>query len=153
VVIAGAVVLLALSSVQAFHATGGGWWHPADHTDQRLAGEWIAAHTDPEDRIMTRSMVVEHYAERPTMAIPYADFDEILTYARHYGARYLVVDWYTVVRLRPQLRPLRHVDRVAGLRLVHEVRAEGRTTRVFTLDPPPTSTAELGPSLGFMGDE
>ena len=146
------VVLLALSSVQAFHSEGAGWWHPSDHSDQREAGEWIAAKTRPDDRVMTRSMVVEYYAERPTMAIPYAGMDQILRYARHYGARYLVVDWYTAVRLRPQLAPLRTTDRIPGLRLAHEVRAEGRTTRIFALDPPPPSVGPIGSSLGFVGD-
>jgi Dolichyl-phosphate-mannose-protein mannosyltransferase len=151
-VMAGVIALLALSSVQAFHSEAGGWWHPSDHSDQRAAGEWIAANTRPGDRVMTRSMVVEYYAERPTMAIPYASLDQILRYARHYGARYLVVDWYTAVRLRPQLTPLRLADRLPGLRLAHEVRAEGRTTRIFALDPPPPSVGPIGSSLGFVGD-
>jgi hypothetical protein len=146
------VALLVVSSVQAFRSEAAGWWHPADHTDQRRAGEWLAAHADPDDRIMTRSMVVEYYAGRPTMAIPYADLDRIVAYARHYGARYLVVDWYTAVRLRPQLEPLRTVDHALGLRLVHHVRAEGRTTRIFALDPAPLSDVPMGSSLGFVGD-
>jgi Dolichyl-phosphate-mannose-protein mannosyltransferase len=146
------VGLLGLSSVQAFHTEAAGWWHPSDHSDQREAGEWIAANTHPGDRVMTRSMVVDYYAKRPTMAIPYASVDEILRYAHHYGARYLVVDWYTAVRLRPQLAPLRTTDRIPGLRLAHEVRAEGRTTRVFALDPPPPSVAAIGSSVGFVGD-
>jgi 4-amino-4-deoxy-L-arabinose transferase-like glycosyltransferase len=144
--------LLALSSIQAFHSEAAGWWHPSDHSDQRQAGEWIAAHTDSDDRVMTRSMVVEYYADRPTMAIPYADIDQILAYARYHGAQYLVVDWYTAVRLRPQLAPLRIADEVPGLRLAHEVRAEGRTTRIFALDPPPPSDGPVGSSLGFVGD-
>jgi hypothetical protein len=146
------VALLALSSVQAFRSEAAGWWHPPDHSDQREVGEWIAANTRPGDRVMTRSMVVEYYAVRPTMAIPYASIDEILRYARHYGARYLVVDWYTAVRLRPQLAPLRTTDRLPGLRLAHELRAEGRTTRVFALDPPPPSVGPIGSSVGFVGD-
>lgn len=86
-VMVGVMALLALSSVQAFRGGAGGWWHPSDHSDQRRAGEWIAAHTGPDDRVMTRSMVVEYYADRPTIAIPYADLDEIVDCARHYGAR------------------------------------------------------------------
>jgi hypothetical protein len=147
------VVLVALSSVQAFHSEAAGWWHPSDHSDQRTAGKWIAANTRPGDRVMTRSMVVDYYAERQTMAIPYASLDQILRYARHYGARYLVVDWYTAVRLRPQLEPLRTTDRMPGLRLAHEVRLEGRTTRVFALDPPPPSVGPIGSSVGFVGDD
>jgi Dolichyl-phosphate-mannose-protein mannosyltransferase len=152
-VVVAVVGLLALSSVQAFRSEAAGWWHPSDHSDQREAGEWIAANTRPGERVMTRSMVVDYYAERPTMAMPYASMDEILRYARHYGARYLVVDWYTAVRLRPQLAPLRTTDRIPGLRLAHEVRAEGRTTRVFALDPPPPSVAPIGSSVGFIGDD
>lgn len=147
------LVLLAASSLGAFYGAGG-WWHPGDHLDQRRAGEWLAAHTDPDDRVMTRSMVAAYYADRPTMAIPYADFDEIMAYARHYGAHYLVVDWYTAGRLRPQLADLQDDDRAPGLRLVHEETAEGRTTRIFTLDPvpPPPPPGEEAPALGFMGD-
>jgi len=147
------VVLLAVSSVQAFHGDAAGWWHPADRSDQRAAGEWIAANTRPGDRVMTRSMLVDYYAERQTMAIPYASLDQILRYARHYGARYLVVDWYTAVRLRPQLAPLRTIDRMPGLRLAHEVRVEGHTTRVFALDPPPPGVGPIGASVGFVGDD
>jgi hypothetical protein len=150
-VMAAVLALLVLSSFAAFRGAGG-WWHPADHTDQRGAGEWIAAHTDPDDVVMTRSFVVDHYAHRPTLAIPYAELDQILRFARHYGAQYLVADWFTTGTLRPQLALLREQDRVPGLRLVHEVRAEGRTTRIFVLDPAPPPTAEVGPSLGFMGD-
>ena len=152
VVVAGAVGLLVLSSVQGFRSVGAGWWHPSDSTDQRVAGEWIAIHAGPDDRVMTRSMVVEYYDERPSMAIPYADLDHILTYGRYYGARYLVVDWYTAVRLRPQLEILRTVDEVPGLRLVHQLRSEGRTTRIFELDPAPQPGRPPGPSLGFVGD-
>ena len=75
-----------LSSVQAFRVEAAGWWHPTYHSDQGVAGEWLAGNTRPADRIITRSMVVGYYAARTTMAIPYAGADEILTYARHYGA-------------------------------------------------------------------
>lgn len=151
VLAAGTVALLVLSSVQAFEGPGG-WWHPADHTDQRLAGEWLAAHTEPGDRVMTRSMIVGYYAGRPSLAIPYADIDTIVDFGRHYGAQYLVVDWYTVRRLRPQLAELREFDEVPGLRLVHEVVSEGRYTRVFAFDPAPDPDVPMGPSLGFVGD-
>ncbi|HEV7759590.1 MAG TPA: glycosyltransferase family 39 protein [Acidimicrobiales bacterium] len=146
-----AAVFLAVSAVQAFNGPGG-WWHPADHTDQRQAGEWLAEHTRSDDVVMSRSMVVEYYADRPTLAIPYADLDEILRFGRHYGARYLAVDTFTVTRLRPQLAELQEADEVPGLRLVHESTAEGRTTRIFALDPAPPPSDEVGPSLGFVGD-
>ena len=145
------VALLVLSSVQGFRGPGG-WWHPSDHTDQRAAGEWLAENVDADARVMSRSMVVEYYAERPTMAIPYADLDQIIEYGRHYGAEYLMADWYTARRLRPQLMPLREGEEVPGLRLVHELRREGRTTQIFAFDPVPEVPEEIGPSLGFVGD-
>jgi hypothetical protein len=148
----GTIVLLLASSVQSFHG-GGRWWHPYDQTDQRLAGEWLQANTHPDDRIMTRSMVAEFYADRPTMAIPYADANQIFTYGRHYCAKYLVLDWYTVTRLRPQLKMLHEQDDYPGLQLVYEVEAEGRATRIFQIDPPPEGEcAPIGSSLGFVGD-
>lgn len=151
--LAGTVLaLLLLSTVQGFRSLAGGWWHPSDGTDQQAVGEWLATHSAPNDRIMTRSMVVEYYAERATMAIPYADLHHILAFARNYGARYLVLDWYTAVRLRPQLEFLRHTDAVPGLSLVYETRAEGHTSRVFEISPPPTGEHPMGPTLGFVGD-
>ena len=56
--VAGVLVVLAVSTATTF-AGRGGWWHPGDHTDQRAAGEWVAARTAPADRVMTRSFVVE----------------------------------------------------------------------------------------------
>jgi hypothetical protein len=148
---ASTVVLLVLSTAQAFKGPGG-WWHPADHTDQSDAGVWLAEHTRPGERVMTRSLIVSYYAERPSVAIPYADIPTIVDFGRHYGAHYLVVDWYTVKRLRPQLTPLRTVDAVPGLRLVHSLRREGRTTRIFAFDPAPSGNAPQGPTVDFAGD-
>jgi hypothetical protein len=144
--------VLAVSSIQGFHGAAGGWWHPTDGSDQRAAGEWIAAHTQPDDRIMTRSMVVEYYSHRQSMAMPYADLPEMIAYARYYGAQYLVADWYTVDRLRPQLRVLRDPAARDGLRLVHQLRAEGRITRIFAVDPAPPHDRPAAPPLGFVGD-
>lgn len=147
----GALVVGLVPSIQGFDGNAG-WWHPPDFTDQRLAGEWVAEHTDPDDRVVTRSMVVDFYAERPTVALPYAELPQVMAYARHYGARYLVADSAHIRRFRPQLLMLVDDDEVDGLRLVHEVHAEGRWAKVWALDPaPPPSDAE-GPLLGFMGD-
>jgi hypothetical protein len=97
-------------------------------------------------------MIVAYYADRPNVAIPYAEYPQILAFARHYGVQYLVADSASTTRLRPQLQPLLRLDQVDGLRLVHESRAEGRTSRIFVLDPAPPPSDEVGPSLGFMGD-
>ena len=144
--------LLSVSCLFAFEG-GAGWGHPSDQLTQRRAGEWLAAHTAPDDRVMARSMVVEFYGERPTVAIPYGTYDEILRYARHYGVEYLVVDPSTYNRLRPQLSFLRLVDATPDLRLVADVRADGQSTFIFALDPPPVGVgAPIRQGLGFVGD-
>jgi 4-amino-4-deoxy-L-arabinose transferase-like glycosyltransferase len=148
----GALALLALAAVQDFRGLAG-WGHPTDHPDQRAAGEWLAANAAPGAKVLTRSMVVEYYAERPTVAMPYAELDQMLAFARHYRARYLVADSYTVTRLRPQLAPLRTGQPVPGLTLVHVVHVDRRTTRIFAITPDPVEeTNERGPDLGFVGD-
>jgi hypothetical protein len=149
--------LLLAGSLAAF-AGPGGWWHPVDHTDQRRAGEWLAAHAGPGDRVMARSFVVEYYAERPTVAMPYDDVAGIVAFARHWGARWLVVDQTSAGRLRPQVLPLLTAGEAGqrpvppGLRPVHAITDEGRTTRVFALEPAAPPSREPAPSLGFMGD-
>lgn len=150
--LAGTFSLLAVSCLFAFEGPGG-WWHPSDHLSHRQAGEWIAANAAADDRIMARSMVVELYAERPTVAIPYGTYDEVIRYAHHYGVEYLVIDPSTYSRLRPDLAFLRGVDRTPDLRLVREVVAEGQATYVFALDPAPAGPgAPIGAGLGYVGD-
>jgi Dolichyl-phosphate-mannose-protein mannosyltransferase len=146
-----AFVFLLLSVVLAFQG-GGGWWHPTDHTSQRGAGDWIAAHTEPDERIMARSQVVEYYSHRTTIALPYTDYDTMLAYGRYYGVQYLVLDENTSSRLRPQFGFLRFQDRAPGLRLVHEAAGEGGKTRIFAFDPAPPTDVRPGPHLGFVGD-
>ena len=150
---AAVLALLAVTSLTAFRGPEG-WGRPTDFTDQRRAGEWLAIHAGPDDVVVTRSMVVDFYAERPTLALPDGSLDEVLRFARHYGARWLVADEAHVGKFRPQLATLLTADDVAGLRLVHEVTAEGRTSRVYALDPvpPPAPPGREGPALGFMGD-
>ena len=150
------VALLAVSvvtSAQAFYG-GSGWGRPTEGADQRAAAQWIAAHSDPDDRIVTRSQVVQYYADRTALALPYADLPDVVRFAEHHGARYIVLDHYTARVLRPQLWLLRFATEVDGLRLVYEARVESRTVRIFELDPPAGNppAGEPVPTLGFTGD-
>jgi Dolichyl-phosphate-mannose-protein mannosyltransferase len=147
-----AATLAAWGAVVSFRGDVAGWWHPVEQTEQRLAGEWLAGNTAPGDRVMTRSMIVDYYAERTAVALPHAPLADVLRFADHYGARYLVADWYTVERLIPELSPLLHDDPIPGLRLIHEVHAEGRDARIFELDPVPSMSSATPPALGFVGD-
>jgi hypothetical protein len=124
-------------------------YEPVEH---ELAGEWLAAHAAPEARVMTRSMVVEFYAGRPTVAMPAASLADMLAFARHHGVEYLVLDEFLMWRFRPQFLSLFDPGPWPGLRLVHELTYEGRVTRIFALDPVPTELSINPPGLGFVGD-
>jgi hypothetical protein len=136
----------------AFGPTG--LWSLREPLEQRKAGEWLEANTDPEDRIMTRSQVVAFYADRETVALPYAAPDTTLNFGRHFGARYLVADEFILWEWRPQLRYLFGEGPWPGLRLVHQEEAQGRVLRIFALDPPPEEVADDDhlPTLAHMGD-
>ncbi len=122
---------------------------PVEH---EVAGEWLAANTAPGARVMTRSMVLEFYARRPTVAMPAASLTATLTFARHHGAEYLVIDEFLMSRFRPQLMPLLGPLPWPGLRLVHELTHDHRVTRIFALDPAPSQTSIDPPGLDFVGD-
>lgn len=125
----------------------------AEHTEQRSAGRWIATHTAPGDRIMTRSYHVQGYAHRPVVALPYADYDEVLRYARTMGVRWLVADQPTIDGRRPELHDALFAPTAPpGLRLAHEFTERGRRVRIFELDPPPPPSRYPPQPLGYVGD-
>lgn len=130
-----------------------GFMKPREPIEQRLAGEWIHDHVPEDARIMTRSQVVAFYADRSTVALPYASPERIMAFARHWGAEYVVADEFILWEWRPQLRYLFGPGPYPGLKLVHEVEREGRLVRVFAFDPPvePSKTRNL-PGLAHQGD-
>ncbi len=124
---------------------------PREAEEQRTIGEWIEANTDEDTTIMTRSQVVAYYADRPTVAMPYADYDRILGFGRHYGADLLVADQYILWGWRPQLRSLFAEGPWKDLELVHEIRNDGRLVRVFDLGEGEDFEGDL-PRLAHAGD-
>ena len=146
--------LCLVASIQGFDGNWAGWGHPADFTDQRLAGEWIAEHTDPDDRVITRSMVVDFYAERPTVALPYAELPQVVAYALHYGARYVVADSAHIGRFRPPTVCML-LERGRGRRPAPRARSPRRGTLGQGVGARPGAASRptpRGPLLGFMGD-
>mgnify|MGYP001103582899 CR=1 FL=1 len=125
-----------------------------ERTEQRTAGRWIAANTPEGARVMTRSFHVQAYGDRPVVALPYGDLDEVLAYARRMGVTYLVADETSIARRRPELDGPLLGQRTAppGLRLVHEFTERDRTVRIFELDPPAPPTDEPPRPLGYVGD-
>lgn len=126
----------------------------AERVEQRTAGEWIAANTDDDARIMTRSFHVQGYSERPVVAWPYADWPSTLAFAERMGVRYIVADESTVRRRRPELYPMLMRSDVPpeGVRLVHEFTERDRTVRIFELDPPPPPSDQPPLPLGYVSD-
>lgn len=147
--VVGAVLVLPL--VMSIGVVGGAFdtHEPVEH---RYAGDWIAQNTEPDARVMTRSLVTKFYADRQTVAMPYASLDETLRFARHHGVDYIVADAFLLRRMRPQYFELFAEEPPEGVRLVHELVYRGRVTRIFALDPPAGEGTENPPDLGFVGD-
>lgn len=145
-------VFLALSLLGALH-TSVGYLNPREPYEHRLAGEWLDEHSQPTDRIMTRSMVVGFYADRQTVAMPYSGIYTLLDFARHHGVRYIVLDEYQMNGLRPQFYSLFHSRPQEGLTLAQQWVTDGRVTRIYELTPPPKRGSTDAPGVGFVGDE
>ena len=132
--VATVLVLAVLQGVVRPDAPGG----TNDPTEQVAAGRWIAANTAPGSRIMTRSFAVQHYGERPVVALPAGTYDEVLDYARANGVRYLVADERTIRDRRPELAgPLLDGEPHPGLREVADLDEERGRVVIYALDPPP----------------
>lgn len=152
---AGAAVVAALLLTVPLVAEVGrdpGMFATREPVEHQEAGEWLARNTAADSRVMTRSLVTAFYAQRLTLAPPFASLDETLRYARHHGVDHLVVDEFLMYRFRPQLTPLLGPGPWPGLRLEHAFQERGRLTRIFALDPAPTADSPDPPPLGFVGD-
>ena len=147
-----AFVLLVLSLAGSLKGPQG-YFHPREPLEHRLVGEWLEEHTHPNDRVMTRSMVVGFYADRRTVAMPYSSLDEMLAFARHHGVGYIVADEYQLRSLRPQFGRMFSTLDVPGLKYETQFVIDGRITRVYSLDPVPKRGSPDAPGVGFVGDE
>jgi hypothetical protein len=144
-------VLLGLSFLAAVDG-GDGWFNRREPVEHRVVGQWLAENTPPDARIMTRSMIVEYYAERWAVPIPYADQAAVLKFARHHGVDYFVVDSYGFAELRPQLLGLLEGPPPPGTHIVYSFEQHGRPVRVLQIDPDGEPETASPPGIGFMGD-
>lgn len=151
-------VLVVVSLVLSLYVGFGGpraFLAPREQIEHRIAGEWLDANAAADARVMTRNLVVDFYADRQMVPMPYSSLSRMIEFARDTGTDYIVADQYQLARQRPQFLPLFKAGPWPGLRLVHEFVAAGRLTRIFTLDPPAPAGAEqeLPEDVGFVGDE
>lgn len=124
-----------------------------DPTEQAAAGRWLAGHTPPTSRIMTRSFHVQYYAHRPVVAMPSSDYATMLKFARRMGVDYVVADEATVSRRRPELyAALLQWEQPPGLKLIHTIERRGQQVRIFELDPLPPPSDRPPIPLGYVSD-
>jgi 4-amino-4-deoxy-L-arabinose transferase-like glycosyltransferase len=143
-------VLLGLTLYAAADGSDG-FLNRREPVEHRLVGQWLHDNTPDDARVMTRSMVVEYYADRLAVAIPYADPAQVLAFAEHHGVDYIVADSYSFRALRPQL-----VDWIEappyGYEVVYEHMQSGRQVVVLKAIAHPSAQTPHPPGIGFMGD-
>ncbi|MGZ4736869.1 MAG: ArnT family glycosyltransferase [Acidimicrobiia bacterium] len=146
-------LLIVTSTGASFYGTSDGWFHPGHgNAENQRVGEWIGAHSQPRDLIMSATPIPGFWARRNTVPIPYASADRILGFARHYGIRYLVIDQSHASQSRPQLVNLARRNRRKTLRTVYSHRDHGNRTVVYELVPRPPRYLGKAPLLGYVGD-
>ncbi|MCU1369058.1 MAG: hypothetical protein JWO77_252 [Ilumatobacteraceae bacterium] len=125
-----------------------------ERTEQRTAGEWIAANTPEDARVMTRSFHVQGYSHRDVVAMPSAEYRAMLEFARRMGVKYLVADENTIKRRRPEVYDIlmRETGSPAGLKLVHQFTERGTRVKIYELDPPAPPTLQPPLPLGYVAD-
>ena len=145
------LVLLVWSLLAATDGSDG-FLNRREPVEHRLVGQWLAANTPTDARVMTRSMITEYYADRRAVAIPYATPGEVVHFAEHHGVDYIVADEYTFDELRPQLVDWIDGSPPEGYEVAYELEQSGR--RVVVLQPVDQGAAGTvdPPGIGFMGD-
>ena len=143
---------LLLLSLLAAGDGSDGFLNPREPVELRTAGEWLAENTPSDARVMTRSMVVEYYAERRGVAIPYASPEEVLEFAAHHGVDYIVADSYSFRQLRPQLIDWARGHAPEGYSIVYRDQRSSRNVIVLEVDHPTSTEPPDPPGMGFMGD-
>ncbi len=102
--------------------------------DRIAAGQWLASLVPMDAPLMARDSDMALYADRPAVALPNAEWPQVLNYARTHHARYLVVEDADIRRFRAQLTGLLDKARpLPGLRLIAERAVGSRTTLLYAL--------------------
>ena len=101
----------------------------------RTAGLALRAQGVPAETIvMSRYPAIAFHADTRWAPTPNAEYEAVMRYARHKGARYFVVDERETKNMRPQLAFLVEGRQVpAELRLVHSETSEGEKLVVYEI--------------------
>jgi hypothetical protein len=147
---------LGITLLSSLYVALGGPDHFLENREQvehRIVGEWLDEHAPEDARVMTRNLVIDFYADRQMIPMPYSSVPRMIEFARDTGTDYIVIDEYQLIRNRPQFISLFLPGPWPGLELEYEVEQDGRLTRVFSLDPPAPADGPLPEDIEFAGDE
>jgi len=110
----------------------------ADPVEQKQAGLWLKEHAKPPIVIMSRYHTADIYAGNyditKSITLPRSSLERILQYAKHRGARYLMLN-ERYMKQYPQLRFLLKEDaRYEGLRLIYrDTNQAGLVTVIYEI--------------------
>ncbi len=101
----------------------------------RTTGLWLRAQgLSPDAIIMSRYPAIAFHADTRWVPTPNAEYEQVMRYARHKGARYFVVDERETKSMRKQLAFLVEGRQIpAELRLVHTEMSEGERLVVYEI--------------------
>jgi len=106
--------------------------------DKRLhykaVGKWLGEYSQPDEIVMSRGAIAAIYANRHWVPFPYANYDEMIAYARAHGVDYIVIHKEEFEVMRPQLAFLANLDQIPSeLQFLHRYQGQQGTTVVLRL--------------------
>jgi 4-amino-4-deoxy-L-arabinose transferase-like glycosyltransferase len=94
----------------------------------RVAAEWLKERTQSVAPVGARRLRVAYYAGAPFVALPEPESEPLVAYLRERGVHHLVIDDEHAAAYPELGDPERF-----GLRVIHRVRASGRSAAVFAI--------------------
>ena len=92
--------------------------YPVEHKE---AGLWLGENSPGDSIILSRDPWVSFYSERIWLPLPYANYSQLLYYAKYHKATHIIID-RRIVELRPELAFLMDKNEANSndLRLIYE---------------------------------
>ena len=105
--------------------------------EYKIMGQWMKENiNDIENKmVMSRKLAVPFYAEARHQILYYGEYPGLIEYARSRKVDYLVIDDWTIPKIRPQFAFLLEENQThPGLKLVHIVRYKGRKAILYRIE-------------------
>lgn len=102
--------------------------------EHKKAGLWLKNFDHSHFVVMARKPYVSFYSEGLWVCLPYADYSEIIRYAKKNNIKYLVIDELSILKLRPQLAFLLDENKATSdLKLIYKDHSSGRLIIIYQL--------------------